>query len=119
VTPAAAAAAWGAIAEATEKKRMRLRLLPPLSSPLLSSSHLSPLTSPLLSSPHFSSLSLFLHTQVLGIFVAQAVLAWLNVVVSFCLMILIWTTYSVTQRELTFERQSVRYTAFLSPLTTP
>ena len=69
---------------------MRTRLLPPLTSPL---------TSPLSRSSC---------TQVLGIFVAQAVLAWLNVVVSFCLMILIWTTYSVTQRELTFERQSVR-----------
>ena len=44
--------------------------------------------------------------QVLGIFVAQAVLAWINVFISAFLIILIWNTYSVTQRELTFERQS-------------
>ena len=44
--------------------------------------------------------------QVLGIFGAQAVLAWINVVVSAALIALIFTTYSVTSRELTFERQS-------------
>jgi hypothetical protein len=44
--------------------------------------------------------------QVLGIFVAQAVLGWINVAISAALIALIWTTYSVTQRELTFERQS-------------
>lgn len=36
----------------------------------------------------------------------QAILSWLNMVISAALVALIWTTYSVTQRELTFERQS-------------
>ena len=41
-----------------------------------------------------------------SVFVAQAVIAWVNVVFSAGLIVLIYTTYSVTQRELTFERQS-------------
>ena len=44
--------------------------------------------------------------QMRGIFAAQLVLAWLNVLISLGLCLLVWTTYSVTQRELTFERQS-------------
>ena len=44
--------------------------------------------------------------QQLGIYVLQAVLAWVNVVISFGCIILILATYSATQRELTFERQS-------------
>jgi hypothetical protein len=44
--------------------------------------------------------------QELGIYVMQSVLAWVNVVISVGCLALIFSTYSVTQRELTFERQS-------------
>ena len=37
--------------------------------------------------------------QILGVFVAQGVLAWINVAISAALIALIWTTYSVAQRE--------------------
>ena len=58
--------------------------------------------------------------QVLGIFVAQGVLAWVNVIVSAGLLVLIFSTYSVTQRELTFERQSrIGVAATGVQLTTP
>ena len=41
-----------------------------------------------------------------SIFDAQAALAWLSLLVSAGLLTLIFITYSVTSRELTFERQS-------------
>ena len=44
--------------------------------------------------------------QVTGIFTSQLVVAWLNVLVSAAILALVFNTYSVTQRELTFERQS-------------
>ena len=44
--------------------------------------------------------------QIMAIFAMQTVLAWINVVISVGLVLLVWNTYSVTQRELTFERQS-------------
>ena len=44
--------------------------------------------------------------NIYSIFVAQAVLAWLNAVTSAILLALVYVTYSVALRELTFERQS-------------
>lgn len=40
------------------------------------------------------------------IFSAQAVLTWINIIITCGLLALVWVTFSVTQRELTFERQS-------------
>lgn len=55
--------------------------------------------------------------QQLGIYVLQAVLAWVNVVISFGCMLLVFATYSATHRELTFERQSREiFLQFHSPL---
>ena len=45
-------------------------------------------------------------SRAYGIFVAQAVLAWMNVVASAALLTVVYVTYSVPRRELTFERQS-------------
>lgn len=44
--------------------------------------------------------------DVLGIYVVQAVLTWLTIAISLGCVALVFVTYSVTQRELTFERQS-------------
>lgn len=44
--------------------------------------------------------------NVSGVFTLQMVLSWLNVVVSASLVLLIWATFAVPSRDLTFERQS-------------
>ena len=44
--------------------------------------------------------------DILAIYVLQSIFAWLNFILSLGCLALIFSTYSVTQRELTFDRQS-------------